>query len=107
MAPAEKVQRTGVYIEAKSPFWGGGYFDDFWPPIAQNSSNFDNFDDFDHFGGVPPILPGGGGYIAKLTVLAVQLLFSSLSGSSFLQLLFKIHFFKAFSFLLWSFAWLP
>ena len=64
MAPAEKVQQTGVYIEAKSPFWGGGgFFDDFGGPIAQKSRNLTILANF----GVSPLLPWGGGEITNLT----------------------------------------
>ena len=60
MAPAEKVQQTGVYIEAKSPKWGGGgIFDDFWAMGPQILLNFDNFG---HFGGFPYPPWGGGLY---------------------------------------------
>ena len=66
MAPAEKVQQTGVYIEAKSPKWGGGgIFDDFGGPIAQKSQILAILANF----GVFPTLPGGVGYIAKQTGL--------------------------------------
>ena len=65
MAPAEKVQQTGVYIEAKSPFWGGGgFFAVFGGPIAQKSQILAFLANF----GVFPTLPGGVGYIAKQTV---------------------------------------
>ena len=64
MAPAEKVQQTGVYIEAKSPKWGGGgIFDDFWAMGPQILTNFTILANF----GVFPTLPGGVGYIAKQT----------------------------------------
>ena len=66
MAPAEKVQQTGVYIEAKCPFWGGGgFFDDFWSMGGQILTNFGILANFGVFPGIPP---GGVGYIAKQTI---------------------------------------
>ena len=59
-APAEKSEHSGVYIEGKSPFWGGGVF------LTKNGSPQLFFDIFQHFLTFPRQCE-----FSKLTVLAV------------------------------------